>query len=301
MGKLATVALILIVSVVVPLGAPASTTGLSSTAALTSHPPVVLVHGHTTRGSLCEGINLASYWRGVGTELTVRRNIPAADVLPVSFYKCDTNGVDITGSGPGTRYPTTRTSGGAHPRAGYTNDASIVQIARDLAWFIHNEFTRAGRPVYAVGHSMGGLVIREALRRVQIRDPAFPPALDVRIALTIATPHTGWAKECHANTQCAEMTPGSRFLADLRTNPRPQGSNTTAWWAMGSEDDGKTLLCDGIPTDSAMAIRGVHLIYVDPCYRHCQYLNDDAQERDAEGSLALRGRHSLAMLGHVLR
>lgn len=311
-------ALLVIVSVVVQLGATSGTPAASGTpatsgtraapsagaASSTWRPPVLLVHGYNNKGSLCEGINLDSYWRAVTTELTVRRRIPAGRVLPVSFYKCDTHGVDITGSGPGTDYPLTKTPGTTYPRAGVTTDASIVRIARDLAWFIYNEFTRFGRTVYVIGHSMGGLVIREALRRVQAGDRAFPRRLDVLTALTVSTPHAGWQKSCSANTQCSEMTPGSQFLATLRTNRNPQGVNGTRWWAMGTQGnlvDGATLPCDGIPTESATAITAIKLVYVDPCYRHNEYLNDADQRLDAEGSAALRGRHSVAMMGHVVR
>lgn len=294
-----TVALLLIVSVAIQISAPPRTTAGTSG----SHPPVILVHGYNSKGALCEGIDLDGYWRATTVELTQRRGIPASAVIPVSFYQCDTGGVDITGYGRGTDFPFTRTSGTSRPRAGYTAQDSIVRIAHDLAWFVYNEFTRSGRTVYVIGHSMGGLVIREALRRVQAGDPAFPRVLDVRRVLTVSTPHAGWSKDCSGNTQCSEMTPGSRFLADLRTNRDPQGLNGTRWWAMATKG---TLLwsglpCDGITPESATALDAVRLIYVNPCYRHNQYLNDDEQASDAEGSARLRGRHAVAMMGAVVK
>ncbi len=292
------VSLFLIVSGAIQPSAPASIAARAST----RHPPVILIHGYNNKGTLCEGIKLDSYWGATKVELTQRRGIPAPDVIPVSFYQCDTGGIDITGYGPRKNHPLTTTSGASRPRAGYTTRDSIVQIAHDLAWFVHNKFTQRGETVYVIGHSMGGLIIREALRRVQAGDRAFPSVLDVSRALTVSTPHAGWSKDCSGNTQCSEMTPGSRFLAELRTNRDPQGVGGTRWWAMATEGDlVGSLPCDGITTESATAIRAIRLIYADPCYRHSQYLNDDEQTPDAEGSAALRGRHSVSMMGHIVK
>lgn len=272
-------------------------------AAATRPRPVILVHGYNDKKVGCDGILLASYWRAAVAELTERQGLPAADVIPVAYYECDRNGVDITGYGPTADYPMEEVTEG-RLRDGHTSDTSITRIAQDLAWFIFRKFTQRGRSVTAVGHSMGGLILREALRRVQAGDPAFPPRLVVRIVLTIATPHNGWSRDCSANTQCEQMTVGSTFLSDLQQNPAPQGRYGTAWWAMATSGElvttGTPVPCDGIPTDSATAVAGTALVYTDPCYRHNAYLNDDEEKLDAEGSAALGGRHSIAMMGHVV-
>lgn len=290
--------LALVLSLLVPGAGPAAPSeGVTRTPL-----PVILVHGYSDKKVGCNGINLGPLWDGAIEELTEYVGVPAADVVPVSFYPCDTGGVDMTGYGPGTSYPMVTTDD--RLRAGHSTDDSITLLARDLAWFIYNEFNVEGRPVRVVGHSLGGLVIREALRRVQARDPRFPRWLKVRTVLTISTPHAGWAKECTSNTQCAEMTPGSQFLKDLRTNPAPQGVRGTQWWAMATEGGmaggNGAMPCDAIPVSSATAVAGTALVYRDPCYRHCQYLNDLDQRQDAGGSAALEGRHSLAMMGHLL-
>ncbi|KAA1428868.1 esterase/lipase family protein [Nocardioides antri] len=278
----------------------------TAAAAAASRAPVMLVHGYNNRPGGCQGINLDTYWGNATTQLTSRAGVAPADVIPVSYYSCDRGGVDITGSGPGTNYPVTKTSGIQKLRAGHSSDTPITRIAQDLAWFIHNQFTRKGRPVRAVGHSMGGLVIREALRRVQAGDPRFPGKIDVPVVLTISTPHKGWADtSCKETTQCAEMTPGSRFLANLQKNRAPQGVRGTKWWAMATRGELisglSTVPCDAIPTGSATAVAGVRVVYTDPCYRHSAYLHDDSQKRDAQGSTALGGRHSLAFMVYVLR
>lgn len=270
-----------------------------------SATPVILVHGYNNRAGGCQGIALATYWNNAKVELTTRAAIPANDVVPVAYYGCDTNGIDITGYGPGVSYPFTMTSGTVKPRAGHTSQASITRVAQDLAWFIHNEYTLKGRPVNIVGHSMGGLISREALRRVQAGDAAFPPAIDVRDVLTMSTPHNGWGVQCKSNTQCAEMSDGSAFLAELQKNPAPQGLKGTHWWAMAAAGatSGNYLLatCDIIPTNSATAVQGTHLIYTKPCYKHNAYITDKSQKLDAQGSEILAGRHSLRMMVDIMK
>jgi hypothetical protein len=272
---------------------------VSRTSASQEHIPIILVHGYNNRIGNCQGVRVSSYWGSTKTELTKKIGIADADIIPVSYYNCDVLGVDITGSGPGTDYPLTSTASGAYPRAGHTNNASITRISQDLAWFTYNQFNKKGKPVYMVGHSMGGLIIREALRNVQAGNPAFPPSLDVPRALTISTPHSGWKQDCVSNTQCSEMTPGSQFLTNLQSNPGPQGYSGTKWWAMGSK--GKTSDCDFIPASSATAVQGEALIYTNPCYTHNQYLTDSIQTLNAQGSGPIGGRHSLAMLGYILK
>jgi len=298
----AIVSLLFILTVAIQKIAPTKSNALTGQ----THTPVILVHGYNNRYGDCQGIALATYWNNAKVELTTRAGIPAKDVVPVSYYKCDTNGIDITGYGPGVSYPFTETTGTTKPRAGHTNKVSITRVAQDLAWFIHNEYTQKGQAVNVVGHSMGGLVTREALRRVQAGDTAFPPALDVRDVLTMSTPHNGWGVQCKSNTQCAEMSDGSQFLAALQSNPAPQGSHGTKWWAMAAAGGGSggnylTAVCDIIPPASATAVSGTHLVYIKPCYKHNAYLTDKSQKLDAEGSEALGGRHSLAMMVEIMR
>lgn len=279
---------------------------LTASATASQGNPVILVHGYNNRAGNCQGINMSTYWKKVKAELTNRAGIPAGDVVPVSYYRCDNQGIDITGYGPGKSYPFTKTTGTVKPRAGHTSNSSISLVAKDLAWFIHNEYTLKGRSVNIVGHSMGGLITREALRRVQAGDPSFPPAIEVAKVLTMSTPHNGWGEQCKQNTQCSEMSDGSAFLTQLQTNSAPQGSRGTNWWAMataGVGTDAKylTATCDVIPTDSAVAVDGTDLVYTKPCYKHNAYLTDDSQKLDAEGSSELRGRHSLAMMVEIMK
>lgn len=74
--------------------------------------------------------------------------------------------------------------------------------------------------VHLVGHSMGGLVVREAVQSRGLGDRA-------RTAVTLATPHHGSRFARFAPGPCAgQMTPGSAFLRDLTAGRR---SGTTRW------------------------------------------------------------------------
>jgi pimeloyl-ACP methyl ester carboxylesterase len=269
--------------------------------------PVILVHGYNAN-TTCPGVDNAAYWRNTMVEMTLatRGNIPAADVVPVSYYQCDLNGVDIAGYGPGVTRPVVRATGETKPQAGFGSNAPITRISKDFAWFVYNEYSLKGRQVNIIGHSMGGLIAREALRRVQAGDVGMPPTLDVKKVLTVATPHNGLNFLCGNNVQCSDMKEGSTFLTKLQTNAAPQGSNGTEWWAMATAGEGVgsgsfASKCDFVPTDSAIAVGGTDLVYTKPCYSHTVYLGDRSYKLDAEGSPELGGRHSLDMMVHLMK
>lgn len=67
-------------------------------------------------------------------------------------------------------------------------------------------------PINVVGYSMGGLVIRSALRD--------SVGLDIRRAVFLHSPHGGSLTACALPlAACREMRPGSRFLAELDAAP----------------------------------------------------------------------------------
>lgn len=299
MGRITGVVLALVLAVVMT---PTGVVGAGAPVArVEAHPPILLVHGYDDSVGDCPGRNVSRFWAKTAAALTRRLSMPASDVLAVSYYKCDTRGVDITGSKRGTDFPTTPTAGSGVPRVGYTTQTSIVRLARDLAWFIRNEFSQHGQTVDVLGHSMGGLIIREALRRVQAGARGFPRRILVRKVLAVSTPHLGRTVTCARNRQCRQMSPGSSFVNQLQRNPAPHGAGGTKWFAMatrGSLIGG--VPCDGILTDSATAVGGVDLIYTRPCYGHKGYLYDDSNRLNAAGSARIRGRHSLAMAAAAL-
>ncbi len=131
---------------------------------------------------------------------------------------------------------------GAHDGSGHshTADASIRHLGYHLAWFIHDRYSRKRQRVDLVGNSMGGLVIRYALHKVQQRAAGFPPRLLVDDVVTLGTPHGGavLAHLCPYALECREMRPGSRLLDELGRSARdPQAHGGTDWTTIGSYVD----------------------------------------------------------------
>jgi len=118
----------------------------------------------------------------------------------------------------------------------FNNITSIRELGRMLAWDIYNRYSRRNVSVDAVGHSMGGLIIRTAITGTQNRWSGFPPRLYVEDVTTISTPHTGSTPAALCGSgQCAQMKKGSAFLKTLTKNP--QSAQGTDWTLIGSGDD----------------------------------------------------------------
>jgi len=107
--------------------------------------------------------------------------------------------------------------------------------------------TQAGECVHAVGHSMGGLIIRSAVAQVEAGNADFPPSICVNDVVTLGTPHAGtpWAWAC-STTECVQMrgnlecvgSSASLFIKWLRANAwDPDGTGGTQWTLLGSYAD----------------------------------------------------------------
>ena len=95
--------------------------------------------------------------------------------------------------------------------------ASIESLGKLLA----AELKRLNSPVNLVGYSMGGLVVREALRQT--------PELKVHRVALLNSPNYGSAAACLLPlSACREMRPGSAFLKQL--NAAPWTYPTLATW-----------------------------------------------------------------------
>ncbi|MEU5024980.1 alpha/beta hydrolase [Streptomyces milbemycinicus] len=119
-------------------------------------------------------------------------------------------------------------------------NTSIKELGKKLANHIYNNYSKHGKSVDLIGHSMGGLIARAAITGVERKEEGFPPSLLVEDAVTIATPHDGiflsrfcWAAE--RTTQCREMQPRSDFLKWAGENP--QSAQGTDWTVIGAADD----------------------------------------------------------------
>ncbi|MCW2917293.1 MAG: hypothetical protein JWN52_5361 [Actinomycetia bacterium] len=142
-----------------------------------------------------------------------------------------------------------------------TYNSRIQWVGLQLAWDIYNNYSRHGKSVDVLAHSMGGLVIRAAITGVQKKAKTqwgkFPPYLYVEDAVTLSTPHSGtnWATACliaDGYEQCSDMRPKSGFLKWLNQNP--QSNMGTDWTLIGSSDD------DTVTSGSATGMTAKHKV-----------------------------------------
>ena len=249
--------------------------------------PVVFVHGYS--GAACPGNDVThNIWGGAYLELSNAGWTGA--LLPVSYYACDTNGVDITGYGADAPSRATATVTDAQPRVPYDQNTSIDQLAHDLGWFVYDTYSVNQTPVDLVGISMGGLIMRDLLYRVAQHDPRFPPYLFVPRAVTLSTPHLGYGtiasnvSFCGGHfVECNQFATDSSFIAELSANAHdPQGFGGTQWTVVGSSAG-----CDFVPTQSALGMPDAEQVdYLSPCYAHAGYLWDFDSADDASVRVA---------------
>ncbi|HEV2377261.1 MAG TPA: hypothetical protein VGS19_34495 [Streptosporangiaceae bacterium] len=142
-----------------------------------------------------------------------------------------------------------------------TKDEQIDRLGCLLAWYVWERYSQYGQPVNVLAHSMGGLLIRDALGQVSRHAQDFPPELFVARVVTVATPHGGIyglyrvATQSDNGTNGAElddMDPSSSFMTMLSGSAfqRPQGYGGTFWALMGASDGpyGNSAICpDGPP------------------------------------------------------
>jgi pimeloyl-ACP methyl ester carboxylesterase len=230
-----------------------------------SSAPVLYLHG-ALLGPGCVGTDVTGPAGGLAAVL--RRLHWTGPVHSVTYYCADSTrgAVDIRGA--------------ARPTA----DTSITDIARLLAWYVYRTYSSRGVAVDLVGHSMGGLIIRDALLHAGQR--GFPAYLRVRDVVTISTPHTGIPTRASCPLQCQQMSYGSAYLAGLaRPGGPPQGRGGTTWTEIGGSP------CDYIPGESTLALGAalrVDLSGTAPtCYTHVSYLGDVSSARDLPATVTL--------------
>lgn len=92
-------------------------------------------------------------------------------------------------------------------RIWHYNNSGLLSL-ESLGSQLAAELRRINGPFHLVGYSMGGLIIREALRQ----DPTLP----LQRSALLHSPHSGSLSACLLPlTACREMRPGSLFLRRL--------------------------------------------------------------------------------------
>ncbi|HWH43859.1 MAG TPA: hypothetical protein VNT32_03950 [Thermoleophilaceae bacterium] len=237
--------------------------------------PIVFVHGLDAIGTA--GVDCASTWNNMANTLTGWGH--SGTKATVMYYHGDTNcsyALDHHGS-HSTHYPRTD----AHQNGSHDMDGDIRHLGYHLAWMIYDHWSASNVTVDAVGHSMGGLILRYAIDRVEAKDPSFPSSLLVEDVVTLGTPHTGsgYAALCPWAYQCNQMNTGSSFMTWMAANAQnPQGTGGTDWTLQGSYDDGV------VSQNSATGMTASHKVkYLGTMnIGHSDFMNDTSDVRDAD-------------------
>ena len=213
--------------------------------------------------------------------------LPASIFHTVAYYSCDTSGDSIINEG-------------SIPSTG-SNDVNtdIDRIAYELAWYLWDSFGSSGKPVDLVGHSLGGIVIADALQHVAAHDPDYPTSLIVHSVTTFSSPFGGVPESLCDETpslECTELLAGSSLLTQIDATGAVNLGGATNWTLVGSDG------ADQIPTSSTLALPGAtdRIDYTDPMYTHTSYLLDSATTMNATGTINgapfQAGAHSLALV-----
>lgn len=252
---------------------------------------VVLVHGFVGNGPVigdpvnCHG----GYW---GDAISYLNGQGYSDVRTVQYYTSSSN-CDVDLHSPAYQ----NLCDGFNPGSEGTNNEDLNHVSCLLVQYLNQNFA-GGQKVILVGHSMGGIVIRNAMRLVQENGGqfGFPDDIGhVTDAVTFNTPHAGVAGggsliACFPScTQVNQLTAGSDFINTLTQNAQnPQTSaGFTQWTVVGSECDpivGSSLNPDGAA--NAVAMDASHAIMYTKdnsatCYDHGQALHDRSAANDA--------------------
>jgi hypothetical protein len=210
---------------------------------------VLLLHGWN--GNSSQDCNSGSEW---GTLENFLPNYGITHHVSLGFYNAD---YDCNNYIQGESYHCT----GWYDSG--SNDGTVNEDIRhtscELAWFIWDNYTQYGHYVEVIAHSMGGILIRQAMTDTQFFT-ALPPYLEITDVATAETPHQGilsvsaWAAVFSANcaSPCVEVTQmedTNPIMVNLNSTSaycnlgwcgfgrNPQGSGGTDWTNISSQND----------------------------------------------------------------
>jgi pimeloyl-ACP methyl ester carboxylesterase len=265
--------------------------------------PVIYVHGFNSNAAIPGGCNGSTNFGSIRDYLT--RNGWTGPMYSVKYYNGDTScdadlhaleGYHCTGWYAG--------------HEGTTNE-DLRHLSCLLAWYIWDHFTSSGVAVKLIGHSMGGILIRQTLADTPYVG-AFPPYITVEDVATAGSPHQGMISAsaffyCGSCSQVAQIEQANSFMQWLNSTTirggfgrDPQGNTGTDWTTMSSFDDEVLAWCasvfdsfNGYISSHSNAIEcgfmpgATHLVaYIGPTpdYNHGGYLTDEATTWDADMS-----------------
>ncbi len=178
-----------------------------------------------------------------------------------------------------------------------SNNQDLRNLSCQLAWYIFQNYSVQNRNVWIIAHSMGGLLVRDALFQVESHNPAYPPFLYVPGVVTFATPHGGITLGgaagflCGGCVQASNMqtngsppcnsipSPPVCFISTLLTETNaPMGSpgEPTEWTDMGSS--GESWLNGGVDPSSSLALPPSRPGY--PAVHKIEYTNVPGQSNN---------------------
>lgn len=272
---------------------------------------IVLVHGFSgsQTGGSGNGDDCNATWHNIvdymgkahsinGQSLTWHRQ----DYREVSYYRGDTNCGRFGANAPADPRPNGDSSEDLHNPAytshcsGYypegtnsgedgTNNESLYHLSCLLNWYLYLNFQPTWN-VEIVAHSMGGLIVRNAIYQVQhSKAPQTMPSSlpNISDVVTLATPQggaNGAPLLCFGCTQGGDMQPGSMFMNEMYNSAQNPQSGSTDWTMMGSQ-------CDiAVSTSEATYMNLGHKSYFlsgspNSCYDHGGYLTDESDATDA--------------------
>lgn len=259
--------------------------------------PIVFVHGIDREGDS----GGSSVWCRMTDAF--RRWGWSGRLETVAYYEHDllgrcraegADGFDVSIDGYGKAdFPDTASSahdvhhGGDGEHAGFLqhdNDTDIRHLAYHWAWYVYDRYTSEGVSVRAVGHSMGGLIVRYAIARVQSSDDDFPDRLFVEEVVTMGTPHGGTTlgSGCPTIDQCGQMRRGRGLIEWLAANANnPQATGGTEWTVMGSYHD-LALHPDDTAVDDDMDAMHRVMYLKEMKIAHSDFYRSVSVERDAD-------------------
>ncbi len=249
------------------IAAQAGTTARATAAALDavgndwSGEPLLLIHGFTDTCQAAWQTPDNSGLPGDTTAATYLGNAFSHPPDQVGYYTQALGGgqsADVTTCSEDINHPVPQGSSGCNnlpdvqgqntSQFGSIND-HIDRLACLLAWYIYDTYTApsSGTPeaVNVLAHSMGGLIIQDAIGATSKGVTGFPPhPLRVLRVVTVATPHGGIGYPYYQGAQQAgldsnelsDMGVGSPFLTTLDGYGKPRGTTGTFWGLIGASD-----------------------------------------------------------------